>query len=251
MTVGATGADDVGVAARWVRPGALEVAMSRSLARATGACGLAHVVLLLAGFAIAVPAVTQDSSPEELTAFYVDGSSTAVFTGGYVQSLGLLLFLPFAAGLHRWLRDAEPKHGFAAATARMAALGYVTLSLAPAMSAAAAGVYLGHHGVTDTDLLAGLTTLRSFSYFLSLLTFAVFLAAVAVSAVPSGALPRWLSVSAGVVAGALAVSIAGAASGWADLASLAMLVWLVAASVWLLARRAQVPVVEPVRQAVD
>ena len=50
-----------------VRPGALEVAMSRSLARATGACGLAHVVLLLAGFANAVPAVTWDSSPAELT----------------------------------------------------------------------------------------------------------------------------------------------------------------------------------------
>lgn len=224
--------------------------MSRPLARATGAFGLAHVVLLLTGFAIAMPAVTQDSSPEELLDFYAGGSSGAIFSGGYVQSVGLLMFLPFAAGLHRWLRDQEPRHGFGAATMQMAAICYVTLSLAPGMSAAAAAVYLGNHGGTDPGLLAGLTTLRSFTYFLSLLALAVFLAAVAASAVLSGALPRWLSVSAGVVAAMLAVGVAGATAGWADLASLVSLVWLVAASVWLLSGRAPAPVVAPSRQAV-
>lgn len=110
------------------------------------------MALLLAGSAIAVPVVTHDSSPEELTAFYVDGSSSAVFTGGYLQCLGLLRFLPFAAGLHRWLRDREPRQAFAASTARMAAVGYVTLSLAPGISAARAAVYRPREALMAADV---------------------------------------------------------------------------------------------------
>lgn len=224
--------------------------MSRTLARATGAFGLAHVVLLLAGFAIAMPSVLHDSPPEELLGFYVEGSEAMIFTGGYAQSIALLLFLPFAAGLHRLLRDRETRHGVAAATARMAAVCYITISLAPGMSAAAAGVYLGQRGLDDPALLAMATNLRGFSYFLSLLALAMFLIAVAVSAWPSGAMPRWLSGSAAVLGILLAAAVTRATEGWSDLVTLAVLVWLVAASVWLLARRTQAVVDEPSRQVV-
>lgn len=215
--------------------------MSHPPTRPVGAFGLAHVVLLLAGFAIAMPSVLHSSPPEELVEFYVRGPEAMVFAGGYVESVALLLFLPFAAGLHRLLREREARHGSAASTARMAATCYVTISLAPGMSAAAAGVYLGHRGLTDSALLAVLTNLRSFSYFLSLLALAMFLVAVAVSAWSTGALPRWLSASAGVVGTALGASVAVAADGWSDLVTLAVLVWLVALSVWAVTRRATAP----------
>lgn len=224
--------------------------MSRTLARATATFGLAHVVLLLTGFAIAMPSVLHSSPPAELTAFYVDGPETAIFIGGFVECVGLLMFLPFAAGLHRWLREREPRAGFAAATARMAAVCYLTISLAPGMSAMAAGVYLGHRGVDDPALLAMATNLRTFSYFLSLLALALFLVAVAVSAWPSGALPRVLSGSAGVIGVALAAALTRATDGWSDVVTLLVLVWLVAVSGWLVTRPAQVPAAERSGQTV-
>lgn len=224
--------------------------MSRSPARATGAFGLAHVVLLLTGFAIAMPSVLHSSPAGELTAFYVDGPQVPVFVGGYLECVGLLMFLPFAAGLHRRLREREPRDGFAAATAGMAAVSYLTISLAPGMSAMAAGVYLGHRGVEDPALLAMVTNLRSFSYFLSLLALSLFLVAVACSAWSTGALPRALSGAAAGIGVALAVSLTRATDGWSDLVTLLVLVWLVAVSVWLLTRRAQVPAAQPVGQAV-
>ncbi|HVL86324.1 MAG TPA: DUF4386 family protein [Pseudonocardia sp.] len=226
------------------------MSLSRSPGRATGAAGLAHVVLLLAGFAIAMPSVLHDSPPAELRDFYVDGAEAMIFAGGYVECVALLLFLPFAAGLHRRLRDREPRHGSAAATARMAAVCYVTIGLAPGMSAAAAAVYLGHRGVEDPALLALATNLRSFSYFLSLLALSLFLVAVAVSAWRSGALPRGMSGSAAVLGIVLAAAVTRATGGWSDLVTLAVLVWLVAVSVWLLTRRGPARVQEPARQAV-
>lgn len=224
--------------------------MSRPLARATGAFGIAHVVLLLAGFAIAMPSVLHDSPPGELVGFYVRGPEAMIFTGGYVECVALLLFLPFSAGLYRLLRDRETHHGVAAATMRMAAVSYVTISLAPGMSAAAAAVYLGHRGLDDPTLLAMATNLRGFSYFLSLLALAMYLVAVGVSAWPSGALPRPLSASAAVIGIVLAAAVTRATEGWSDLVTLVVLLWLVAVSVWLLTRRAKASVDEPARQKV-
>ncbi len=224
--------------------------MSRTLARATGAFGLAHVVLLLAGFAIARPTVLHDSPPDELLGFYVDGSEAMIFTGGTWSASRCCCSCRSRPGCTACCATRETRHGVAAATARMAAVCYITIGLAPGMSAAAAGVYLGHRGLDDPALLAMATNLRGFSYFLSLLALAMFLVAVAVSSWPSGALPRWLSGSAAVLGIVLAAAVTRATEGWSDLVTLAVLGWLVAASVWLLARRAQAVVDEPSRQVV-
>lgn len=209
--------------------------MSRTLARLTGAFGVAHVAVLLTGFAITAPAlVTLASPPSDITSFYTGADSASVFAGGYIEAIGLLLFLPFAAGLYRWLRDPEPRQSFAAGTARMAALGYTLLSLAPGMSAGAAALWIGQQGTTEPELLVALNALRTFSYFLALLSLAMFLVAVAVSAYGSRSLPRPLAVFGGVAGVLLGASVAGAVGGWADLASIIALPWLVVTSVWLL-----------------
>ena len=60
--------------------------MSRTSLRVGGAIGLAHVVLLLAGFSLSVSAnALMDSPAANLTAYFVDGPMTRILTGGYLS----------------------------------------------------------------------------------------------------------------------------------------------------------------------
>lgn len=210
---------------------------ARSALRLAGALGLAHVVVVIAGFATQAPVgATLTSTREELADYYVEGSAGRIFAGGYVEVLGYLLFLPFVVALVHYLRSREPGGGVAASTASLAGVAFIAMILAPAMSAGAAALWVGQHG-GSIDTVVALNALRSLSYAVSLLVFALFLAAVAVSALAGRSLPRGLSVSALVLAATLVVGAAGFAEGWADLPGLLTLVWVLAASIWALRAR--------------
>ena len=62
------------------------------------------------------------------------------------------------------------------------------------MSAGAAALWLAHHGTTDAAVLTALNDLRSLSYFIALVPFAVFLVAVGTAARTTRGLPGWASV---------------------------------------------------------
>ncbi len=94
--------------------------------------GLASVVVLLAGFALVAPAGAVHTNPvEEVVGFYTGGSQTANYVGGLVGSVGLLLFLPFAAMLTARLRGPGVSGDVLAPTAQMAATAYVVLTQGP------------------------------------------------------------------------------------------------------------------------
>lgn len=214
--------------------------MSRSSARSGGAFGLTSVVGLLAGLAIIGPSdATLSATPEAIVEWYSTADTARVYTGGYLQVLALLCFLPFAAQLVRHLRRGEQPDSSAATTALCGAGTYVAVALAPGMAAGAAALWVAQHA-PDPSTVYALNHLRTFTFQMSLMAWAVFFAGVAVSALAGGTLPRWLSVSAGAVAAALAAGVIGAYDHWHDLASLFGLVWVLAASVWLL-RSQEVP----------
>ena len=209
--------------------------------RCAGVFGLASVVGLLAGLAIIGPSdATLSASPESIVEWYETTDAARVYTGGYVQVLALLCFLPFAGQLARILRRGEHPDSSAGTTALCGAGVYVAAALAPGMAAGAAALWVAQHAPDPSSVYA-LNHLRTFSYQMSLMAWAVFFGAVAVSALAGRTLPRWLAVSAAVVAAALVLGVAGAYDHWHDLASLMGLVWVLAASVWLLRTRVVVP----------
>jgi hypothetical protein len=205
--------------------------------RTGAALGLASVVLLMAGFALVAPAGAVHTNPaEEIVGFYSDGSQTARYAGGLVESVGLLLFLPFAAMLAARLRGTGVAGDVLGPAARMAATGYVVLCLAPGMSAGAAALWLGTHGGDASTILA-LNALRAFSYFVALLALAGFLVAIGIGGLTTtGRLARWMSWSAVVIGAVLAIGVAVAQTGLADIASMLALAWIVAVSIGLLRR---------------
>ena len=215
----------------------MDSTQERRVLRIGGALGLAHVVVVIAGFAVQTPiGATLTSSRDELAAYYVAGAAERIFAGGYIEVLGYLLFLPFVVALVRHLRSREPSGAVAAGTASLAGVAFVAMILAPAMSAGAAALWTGQDG-GDLDTIVALNALRSLSYAVALLVFAVFLAAVGVSALAGRALPRSLSLSALILAVVLLAGVARFAEGWADLPGLLTLVWVLAASIWALRTR--------------
>jgi hypothetical protein len=198
--------------------------------------GLASVVLLMAGFALVAPAGAVHTNPaEEIVGFYSGSDQTAAYAGGLIESVGLLLFLPFVAMLAARLRGTGVAGDVLGPAARMAATGYVVLCLAPGQAAGAAALWLGAHG-GDASAIVALNALRAFSYYLALLALAGFLVAIGIGGLMSGRLARWASWSAVVLGTVLAIGVAVAQTGLADIASLLALAWIVAVSIGLLRR---------------
>ncbi len=200
--------------------------------RLGAALGVASIVLIATGFAIAAPTEATLTSPEsEVVAFYTGAALATTLTGGLIETLGLVLFLPFAAMLTGRVAGTGTREVLAT-TARMAATVYVALCLAPGMSAGAAALWLAHHGTADAAVLTALNDLRSLSYFIALLPFAVFLVCVGLSA--ARRLPWWAGPSALVIGAALAASLPLAAYGITDLVGLIGLLWVLVVAVALL-----------------
>ena len=98
--------------ARRLDPGAAD----RTTTRIGAGLGIVSIVLVATGFAVAAATETTiASSPSEVAAFYTGAGLARTLTGGIVEMLGLLLFLPFAAvltgrraGRWRLRRSARP-----------------------------------------------------------------------------------------------------------------------------------------------
>ena len=81
-------------------PVGAEESGSTASTRLGAACGVASIALVATGFAIAAPTeATMTSPPSEVVAFYTEAGLTRTLTGGLIEVLGLVLFLPFAAML--------------------------------------------------------------------------------------------------------------------------------------------------------
>jgi hypothetical protein len=217
-------------------PGPTQAAIDPRATRIGAGLGLAGIVLMATGFAVAMPDVLLTSSQSDVVGFYTGAGLGRTMAGGFTEVVGLLLFLPFAAMLGARLHAAGVAGELLAPTARMAATVYVTISLAPGMSAGATALWLAHHGTTDPAVLTALNALRSLSYFVSLVAFALFLVTVGVAGTVTGRLPGWARWWAVVTGVALAASVPMATSGVTDLISLAGVLWVVAISVALLRR---------------
>jgi hypothetical protein len=210
-----------------------------STTRAGAGFGIAGIALTIAGFALLAPADAVHTHPAaDIVAFYSEGSPAAKYAGGLVESVGLLLLLPFLVMVTGRLRGRGVAGELLAPTAMITGAAYVLFSLIPGQAAGAAALWLGHSDDAEPAALLALNDLRAFSYYLALLCLASFLGCTGVAGLATRRLPRWVSWSAIAIGTALAVGVAVAHTGLADMVSLLALAWIVVVAVALLRRPA-------------
>jgi len=181
------------------------------------ACGIVYVVLLIGGGSI--------GGPDLGIAFFV-------------EVLAFLFFLFFLGSLWGALRRAEKGNGWLSATAFGAGVMSVTIKLGSAAPVLAAR-YRAGEGL-DPQLARTLQDINNASFALTFFPLAVLLAAFAIVAIRSGALPRWLGWIGAVLAVAfIGGGVAGSVnleSEWAGLPMILFTVWVIATSVVLIRR---------------
>lgn len=170
----------------------------RGLWLATGGLALAHLVLMLAGFA-GTPVSRLGDGPAQALSTYRGGSATAADIGTAVSVLGFMTFLLAVPLFARLLRDDSEPGRWLVAVITSSGVLYVGLTLALPYAASAAARYAAHHGAPADTVLA-ISNLHWFGAFLATVVLGVFTLAVAAAAWRTRRLPRWVA-GAGVVAG--------------------------------------------------
>ncbi len=212
--------------------------------RIAGALALAHVVLMLGGFAFEqTPAL---GAPEaDVVSSYVHSAMATIYAGGYVEYLSFLVFLVGAALLARLLRGRTETSGWLAACIHGSAVTYVAVTIASGFAAGAAALYNGHHGA-PLSTITTVNDVRNFAFFLSIGALGVFTLAVAAAIQVTGALPRWLSWTGYAVGAASIAAVPGTLVGAIDYANIAWLAWFLGLAVVAL-RGARMPAARTTR----
>jgi hypothetical protein len=201
--------------------------------RVGAASGIANVVLTFVGFgliAAAVGATDLASSREEIAHHFADPAPSLLWVGGFLEWIGILLFVPFGARLAGAFRGHDPAD-WLPSTVFGAALLFVATGIVSLSAGATAYVQAG---ALDPAVAATLAYIRSFAFTLGWGVGALFLAAVASLVLTRGVLPRWLGWAAGVLAFMLLVSLTTPKAEFAQTPPMLMGLWILAASVALL-----------------
>jgi hypothetical protein len=166
--------------------------------------------------------------------FVANGDGSAAYSASRyaVAGIAIVLFLPFLASLISVLRQAEGDRGWLTTTA--AAAGVVGIALKLSSAAPEIAIHRAH--VADgTQLNTALQGIADAVTAASLYPLGLLLAAVAIVAIRTAVLPRWLAVFAAVTAAALVVNAAFASAGSVP-ALVLFLIWTLATSVVLFRR---------------
>jgi hypothetical protein len=164
------------------------------------------------------------------------GSSGSDSTAGLaVELVPMLLFLPFLAYLWSVLREAEGPGGWLSATVLGAGVTAITIKLASAGPAVAAG----HDGISPA-LRHALQQVNDVSFIVSMLPLGVCMGAVAAVVLRTHVLPAWLGWMAAVAA-PLLIANGLALSSQEGPAFLFFLLWTLLCGIVMLRRSVVVP----------
>lgn len=200
-----------------------------------GLSGIAALVLSVGGFALigaAGFALQPGPSREDVAKAVSDGNTALALAGVYLDTLGSLFLIAFAAYLAARLRRAEGEGGWLALASFASALLMVAAGLGD--KAAYYAIFSRADSGLDAAVGAALydTATGFFVLFQALAGF--FLLVTGGAALRTGALRRWLA-WAGVAIGAVSIaSTAAPESGVGQLAFPLVFAWIVAVAVTLL-----------------
>jgi hypothetical protein len=164
-----------------------------------------------------------------------DGGSYWVGRG--IGTLALVALLVFSVYVAREIRLREKASGLLSGVALGAGLVAVTLGLMSCTAQFAAVARAGE-GI-DPEVARALLDLSGITFVLMWLPIAVFMTAVAMAGRRHALLPRWLTISTGVLAAALYVGLASMPVGAGGFVAVVLgFVWFIATSVSLVRRAA-------------
>lgn len=222
--------------------------MTKILDRVADAGGILHVLLVFGGFVFLVAPVMPESldSPDAALAHLQAHPPTAAFWGGvWLEAAGLVALLLLAARVASRLRVGRPDWWLPTAVVGLAVAGVTVKigSFAPGLAALAVDRF-------DAGTVTALLSINGAAVPVAAALDGAFVLLLGLGALAVRALPRWLGLL-GTAAGA-AVLVDLAVPGLFDPLQLVFLVWVLAASGWLLLRGNRAPVAEasPVPAAV-
>ena len=211
---------------------------ARRLNRIGAASGIANVVLTFVGFGLIVGAVGATdlaSTREEIARHFADPAPTLLWVGGFLEWIGILLFVPFTATLVAAFQRHDVADWLAStlfgAGILFVATGILSLS-------AGATAYLQAGGALEPGVAVALAHVRSFAFTLGWGIAALFLGAVAALVLTRGVLPRWLGWAAGILALMLLGGLAAPKAEFAQTPPMLMALWILVSSIVLLRRPA-------------
>ena len=206
-----------------------------------GVSGVVSLVLSLGGFALigaAGFALEPGSSSEEVADAVSDGNTGLALAGVFLDTLGSLFLIAFAAFLWTRLRRAEGEPGWMS----LASFGAALLMVAAGLGDKAAYYAIVSRADTglDADVATALydTVTGFFTLFQALAGF--FLVVTGIVVLRTGALRRWLGWT-GVAIGVMSTAAAaGPESGAGQLVFPLVVLWIVAVSIALLREPSEV-----------
>lgn len=205
------------------------------LSRFPAACGLLYVVIALVASGSGDDNAPNSNSSGQAIAAYAAAHQAGPFAG-LGEMVALLLLVVFAVALYTALGRGESGKE----TAVIALVGGV-LTVAIKLGSFPAFFALYSAGqATDPAVGRAMMQMNAYAFVITLFTQALLLAAVAVGGLASGAIPRWLAATAAVLSVALVVSAPLFATKGFNPIELFWLAWVVAASVTLTIRHAEV-----------
>jgi hypothetical protein len=181
-------------------------------------------VVLLAGVSQEKSVVLTDG-PHTLARVYGSGSLGRIFTGGYVESLSFLILLPALVFLARAFGRRDEAARWASQTALGAGVIFIANTLAVGIPAGAAAVYGAHHGLAGAGTLAVVNDVRTFAFYLSLVTLGAAALCLGIAALRDGMMRRWVGWG-GVVVGTLLL-LGPVGQRWADTINTTSSLWMV------------------------
>jgi hypothetical protein len=203
--------------------------------RVGGLAGIAFVLLFFANFF--TPSTPDVADPTSGLGAAIADESTGHALSIYLGGLAMVAFLIFLGALWTLLRRSEAEPG----ASIVVLIGGVALA---AVDFVGNGVYLAlvqaSHEGREPDAIRALLELDSAVFVPAGFALAALYAGVALSALPTGSLPRWLGWSAAGFAAIFLVALLGVFSGDDEggplgivffLALLAQFLWVIAASV--------------------
>ena len=181
------------------------VAARRRSWQIVGSLALAHIVLMLTGFALQKVSRLGDP-PGTALAVYRGSSLGAAAIGSAVSLLGFLALLVAVPLIARLLRgDTEGTRWLSGVIASSGSV-YVAITLAVGFAASAAARYGAHHAMPAATVDA-LSTVHWFGVFVATPILGVLLLTIAARVWSTGVLPRWVA-AFGFVAGACCLAAA-------------------------------------------
>ena len=166
--------------------------------------GVAFVVLVIIGFAIGGEPPDLDDPAREIVDFYAD-NKTKVMIGAALEGIAATLFVFFGGYVRRVLRDAEGERGILSA---IAFAGTIIFAVGLAIDATISMAMAESAEDVDPSAVQALAALFQNDYVPFAVGLQVFLLAMGIAAVRTGAIPKWIAWIA-IVLGVVAMTPAG------------------------------------------